>query len=53
MHQRRSRWFHMFNFYTMVDCNLRQYKLQQGEHLKKRRNKLCSPTWQKQVGLDA
>ena len=33
---------------TMVGCNLRQKQLQQSEHLKKR-CKLWSPTWQKEI----
>ena len=35
--------------HTLLDCNLRQQQLQQGEHLKKK-CKLWAPTWQKQVG---
>ena len=34
---------------TMVGCNLRQKQLQQSGHLKKR-CKLWSPTWQKEIG---
>ena len=35
--------------HTFVACNLRQQRLKQGDHLKKR-CKLWAPTWQQEVG---
>ena len=36
--------------HTMVGCNLRQKKLQQGQHLEKKKCKRWAPTWLKKVG---